>query len=88
MEYLGNHKKSIPGTKMVFTGIKKTGEKADMIADLNKATKESQLATALFVTKQKCLMRFSLCVPYFDYLLPQNADHEWLIEYFFWTALI
>ncbi|EFB18346.1 hypothetical protein PANDA_010125, partial [Ailuropoda melanoleuca] len=41
MEYLGNHKKSIPGTKMVFTGIKKTGEKADMIADLNKATKES-----------------------------------------------
>ncbi|XP_054446658.1 cytochrome c-like [Pteronotus mesoamericanus] len=40
MEYLKKPKKCIPGTKLIFAGIKKSSERAALVAYLRKAANE------------------------------------------------
>ena len=37
-EYIGNPKGKVPGTKMVFNGVKQAGQLADLVAYLKEAT--------------------------------------------------
>merc|ERR1712217_183053 len=69
-EYLVNPKKYIPGTKMVFAGIKKEKERADLCAYLNESKREGALVmpVAAHDASQRIVSQHAACQRHFCFI--------------------